>query len=213
LDPSSDFALVADGLEPVTLLPGGASFAAAGTAIAHALRRPVTTHEAAASDGRYTASDVTWHLPVAEVPGRPRLGDVLRDAEGIRWVVLEVVQTTLGSRWQCTSRSLAIAHGLDATITILQAAYPKGLGGAMDPVWQPWKTGIWARIQPLAAETGVEDESRKTTARYRVYVEEPLALDHRHRILGPDGTLYRVLNTTTAGRIGELPTIEVEVVP
>jgi hypothetical protein len=156
---------------------------------------------------------VTWHLPVAETPARPRLGDVLCDAQGVRWVVLDVVQTTFGSRWQCTSRSLTIVHGLDATITILEASYPKGLGGAMDPVWQSWKTGIWARIQPLAAETRLGDQSRETMARCRVYVEEQLALDYRHRIVGPDGTVYRVLRTTTAERIGELPTIDVEVVP
>ena len=83
----------------------------------------------------------------------------------------------------------------------------------MDPVRQTWKTGIWGRIQPLAAETRIGDQSRETLTRCRVYVEEQLALDHRHRILGPDGTLYRVLRTTSAERIGELPTIEVEVVP
>jgi hypothetical protein len=212
-DPSDDFVRAADGLEPVTLLRGGTSAAALGTAIAHALRRAVTTYEAAASDGRYTASDVAWHLPVAEVSTRPRLGDVLRDAQGVRWVVLEVVQTTLGSRWLCTARSLAVAHGLDDTITILQAAYPKGSGGAMDPVWQPWRTGIAARIQPLSAQAGLENESRKTTARCRVFIEEPLVLDHRHRILAAEGTLYRVLGTTAAQRIGELPSIDVEALP
>jgi hypothetical protein len=212
-DPSSDFVRAADGLEPVTLLRGGTSAAAAGTAIAHALRCAVTTREAAASDGRYTASDVVWHLPVAEVSQRPRLGDVLRDAQGVCWVVLDVVESTLGSRWRCTARSLAIAHGLDATITILRAAYPKGTGGAMDPVWQPWRTGISARIEPLSAQTGLEDESRKTTARCRVFIEEQLFLDHRHRILAADGTVYRVLSTTASERIGELPSIDVEVLP
>jgi hypothetical protein len=212
-DPSSDFVRATDGLEPVTLLRRGASATALGTVIAHALRRVATTHEAAPSDGRATASDVTWHLSVAELPEPPRLGDVLRDARGVRWVVLEVVQATLGSRWQCTSRSLALAHGLNDTISILQAAYPKGAAGAMDPVWQPWRTGIWARIQPLAAETGLAEASRQTLARYLVFVEEPLELDHRHRIREPDGTLYRVLRTTRAERIGELPSIEVEVVP
>jgi len=212
-DPSSDFVQAVDGLEPVTLLRRGAGVAALGTVIAHALRQVATVHEAAPSDGRATASDVTWHLSVAELPDPPRLGDVLRDARGVRWVVLEVVQTTLGSRWLCPSRSLAVAHGLNDTITILRAAYPKGAAGAMDPVWQPWRTGIWARIQPLAAETSLAEESRETLARCRVFVEEPLELDHRHRIRGPEGTLYRVLRTTLAQRIDELPSIEVEVVP
>jgi hypothetical protein len=212
-DPSADFVQAADGLEAVTLLRRGANATALGTVIAHALRQAATTREAAPSGGRATASDLVWHLSVSELPEPPRPGDVLRDSRGIRWTVLEIVEATLGSRWQCSTRNLAVAHGLNDMITILQAVYPKGTGGAMDPVWQPWRTGVWARIQPQIAQTALAQSARETLTRCQVLVEEPLELDHRHRIRGPDGTLYRVLATTTAERIDELPSIEVEVVP
>ena len=54
-DPSNDLVQVADGLEAVTLRRRGSTPGGPGTTIAHALRRSVSTREAAASDGRYTA--------------------------------------------------------------------------------------------------------------------------------------------------------------
>ena len=211
-DPSTDFIHSADGLETATLrrrsTPG-----ALGTVITHALRRSVTTREAAASGGRYTASDVTWHLPVAELAEAPRLGDVLCDAAGRHWTVLDVAQTTLGSRWQCTSRSLAVVYGLDDTITILQATYLKSSDGAMEPTWRPWKTGVRARIQPVSTRTDPRQQSRQTSSRHQIFVEESLSLNHTHRILGPEGTVYKVLGATAAQRIGELQTIDAEVTP
>ena len=54
-DPQSDFAQVTDALEPATLRRADGS---GSIALANALRRAVTTREAAASDGKYTTSDV-----------------------------------------------------------------------------------------------------------------------------------------------------------
>jgi len=213
LDPSTDLLQAADGLETVTLLRRGSSASTAGTPIPHALRRAVTTREAAASDGRYTLSDVTWHLPAAELPTPPRLGDIVCDASGRRWAVLDAARTTLGSRWRCTARNLAVVYGLDDTINVLQAAYSKGVGGAMQPNWLPWKTGIRARIQPVATDIDSEYQARASTTRCLIFVEESLTLDHRHRIQGPDGTVYKVVGVNEAERIGELQSIEAEVTP
>jgi len=213
LDPSADFAEVADGTEAVTLRRRGSRPGASGTAIASALRRAVTTREAAESHGRYTASDVTWHLPAEELTGVPRLGDVLVDAEGRRWTILDVQAAALQGRWRCASRNLAVVYALDDTVTILKASYTKEDGGAAEPSWRPWKTGVRARIQPLATTVATEHHARRTATRYRIFVEEDLTLDHTHRIQGADGTVYKVTGTTAAERIGELQTIEAEVTP
>ena len=85
-DPGDDFANVTDGLEPVTLLRPGS----AATSVGGALRAAVSTAEARASDGKYTAGDVVWHLPAAEVSSPPVPGDVIVDAAGGRWTVLAV---------------------------------------------------------------------------------------------------------------------------
>jgi hypothetical protein len=102
---------------------------------------------------------------------------------------------------------------LDDTITVLQAVYTKGEGGAVETAWSPWKTLVRARIQPVVVEVGVENQARQSATRYQIFLEENLALDHTHRIQGPDGTVYKILSTTRAERIGELQTIEAEVTP
>ena len=218
-DPDADFANAIDGLETVTLRRRGSSGA---TVVTHALRRAATTREAAVrnrydtrkevpSDGRHTASDVTWHLPTEQLGDSPRLGDAIVDGQGRSWTILDVQLTTLRSRWRCAARNLAVVYGLDDTISILKASYVKGDGGAAEPAWRPWKTGVRARIQPAVTETATEHQTRRTTTRYRIFVEEDVAVDHNHCIQGPDGTIYRVRGTHGAERIGELQTIDAEV--
>jgi hypothetical protein len=212
-DPAADFAAAADGSEAVTLLRRGDAPGSPGSVVAHALRRAVGVREAAESNGHYTASDVVWHLPVEELGDPPHLGDVIADAAHQQWTVLEVQLVTLRTRWRCAARSLAIVYALDDTITILKAAYTKSSGGAAQAVWQTWKTGVRARIQPAAAAVGSQHRARQTARRAQIFVVENLALDHHCRIQGPDGSVYRVLGSTGAERIGELQTIEAELLP
>jgi hypothetical protein len=212
LDPSDDFSAVCDGLETVTLCRRGSTPGDPGTVVAHALSSGVTMREAAASSGRYTASDVTWHLPVAELPDAPRLGDLIVGGQR-RWTVLEVQRTTLGTRWRCIARSLAVVYGLDDTVTILKATYGKGTGGAAEATWFPWKTGVRARIQPVESRTGSRHEALQSVTRFQIFVEEELALDQSHRILAADGRIYKVLGVRGAERIGELQTIDAESTP
>lgn len=207
-DPTSDFAELIDALETVTVVRPGSS---SSTAVSRALRQPVRTREAAASAGRYTASDVVWHLPVAELPQRPRLGDVIVDAAGQRWTVLDVQQATHGSRWRCVARNLAIAHGLDQYVDIQQATFQKSDTGASEPTWRPWRTGVPARIQPQRLEVAGKHNRLTAVARVTVFLADRLALDLTHRIRGPDGTVYRILAVRQADRIDAL--MEVDVVP
>ena len=100
-DPSDDLADVTDGLTPVTVTRPGSSTA---TDVAHALRRSVRTREAEESEGRYTASDVAWHLPAAELTAAPRPGDVIVDGDGQRWTVLDVQEARLAGTWRCVAR-------------------------------------------------------------------------------------------------------------
>lgn len=220
-DPSADFAKAADGLETVTLRRRGSS---QETVITHALRHTVTTREASRrgrygtskgvpSDGRQTASDVTWHLATEQLSDSPRLGDAIVDADGRRWTILDVQRTTLRTRWRCATRNLALVYGLDDTVTILKASYLKGEAGAAEPTWRPWRTGIRARIQPVAVDVATEHQARRATTRYQIFVEEDLVLDHTHCVRGPDGTIYKVLGSHGAQRIGELQTIEAEATP
>jgi hypothetical protein len=205
-DPSDDLADVADGLTSVTVTRPGSSTT---TDVAHALRRVVRTREAQRSEGRYTAADVTWRLPVSELSAAPRLGDVILDEEGQRWTVLDVHKTTLDGTWRCVSRNLAVVHGLDEYVDVEKASYSKGDGGADEPTWHTWKTGLRAKIQPARVEVKDQHQRRETRAGFTVFLAEDVVVDHTHRIRGADGTTYRVAGYRKADRIDALVEIDV----
>ncbi len=217
-DPSDDFAQIHDALETVTLRRRGSSTQTIITAAARAavglkeatfMNRSNSQKEAGA-DGQYTASDTVWHLSADQLADSPALGDTIVDAAGRRWTVLDVRLLTLQSRWRCVARDLAIAHGLDDTIDIIVANYAKTDGGAVEPTWQVWKTGIRARVQPIGVDMTTERHARRAVERFHIFVEEDLSLDHTHRIRSPNGTVYRIRGTNGADRIGELMKIDAE---
>ena len=207
LDPSGDFASLADGLQAVSLVRRGRS---GSDSIEHALRRSLGMREAAASNGQYTLTDVRWFLPKSECGSGPALGDAIVDSDGNRYAVLAVVGHDLTGLWECTCRDLAIAHGLNDVITIEQAVYAKGEGGAAVPAWHTLRTGIRARIQPVSSTVEGGPDRRQTVNRFRIVVAEELSVDHTQRIRAADGTIYRIIGSTGAGGIGQLQTLEAE---
>jgi len=204
-DPSGDLANVADGLEAVRVTRRGSSVS---TTVAHALRQAVRTREAQRSQGRYTAGDVVWHLPASELTEPPRPGDILVDAGGHRWTVLEAGQAALASRWRCVARDLAVLHGLDDYIDVEKAEFAKGTGGADEPSWHVWKAGLPARIQPASAAVRTEHDQQTTTARFKVFLADDVALDHTMRIRGPDGAVYSIVGLSKAESIDALLEID-----
>lgn len=204
-DPAGDLTVV-DGLEAVSLARPGRSGA---THIEHALRRSMTVQEADQSQGRYTRADVRWFLPQAECPSGPAVGDAIVDARGNRWTVLAVVGRGQTARWECVGRDLAVANRLDDAISIEQAVYTKGPGGAAVATWHTLRTGVRARIQPVTSAVAADSVARRTAQRYRILVAEEWAVDHTQRVRAADGTIYRILGAT-AGGIAQLQTIDVE---
>lgn len=216
LDLSDDLSTVIDQTEAVTLLRRGSTPGGAGTTVAHALRRAITAGEAAIvatsdvqkqvpSDGKLLSHSVVWHLPSGELPDAPELGDVILDGDGVRWTVMTVKRTTLGARWRCETKNVAIAAGWNNTISI-----QKNAGTVESPVWQTRQTGVLARVQPVKAVFDTDADVPATTTTYRIFVEENIALDHTCRILDENGAIYRITSATGMDRIGELQVIEAE---
>lgn len=207
--PAADFADITDGLEAVTLSQRGST----DTAVTNALKRAITTREAAASQGRYTAADVRWHIPIEECVVTPAMGDVIIDGDSVRWTVLEVQKATLESRWACVCRDVAIVAGLDDTIIVDVATYTKGDGGAEEATWRVFQSGVRARIQPDRVEVRIENDARIASKRYLIYADAALDLDQTYRIKDREGNTYTILSITNAERVGEVMTIEAEVSP
>jgi len=203
-DPSTDFEDVVDGLEAVTLVRRGK----AATSIASALQRAIGEREAAASNGQYTSRDVRWHLPDALVGDRPDLGDVILDAAGNRYTILDAQHATLENRWRCIARDLVVFWRLTDWFTIEEATFSKGTGGAAEASWTRLRV-VRGRMQPIGRAMTVEEEARRTTRRWQLFVEEDLGLTHEHRIKAADGTRYAIESVTGPEQIGQVPVIEV----
>ncbi len=221
-NPAPDLPTIADGTETVTLVRRDDPSDAPGTMIQGALRLAVVRRGPVVSNryevrrrvdtfGRFTAGDVVWRLPTAHLPAAPQLGDVLLDAAGGRWTILEVEQPPLGAGWRCTARDLVPAYSLDDSVAVLEPVYVKGCGGAAEATWTVWRTGVRASIQPIREAPALARGTRRTAVRVRILLAENLDLSAAHRIRGPDGTVYRILAVAGRQRLGEPQTIEAEV--
>lgn len=218
LDAKGDFALLAEDRTRVVLCRRGGE----ETPIDGAVRFPAALRELSADqrgvktgDGHYkpsfgqvVAGDAVWHLPQPAGIAAPRLGDVLRDARGERWTILGVESLDRTGRWRCLARNLAVAAGLDDYVDIERFDPAGGESGA----WRTWRTGVRARIQPSSAKVLVRQQTRSTVQRFRIFLEEDLPIDHRHRIRGAGGRRYTVVAYQAAERIGELLQVEAEVI-
>jgi hypothetical protein len=206
-DPSDDFTTVADGLSPVTLTRPGSDLS---IEVPGALRRAVLRRDTMDSDGRYTASDFVWHLPVASLAETPQAGDILVDDADDRWTILGVRPATFGSRWHCMCRNLVSAHGLDETVDIERAVIVRTDAGAEQLSWQPWRADLPARIQPADTSLEPSDERTATVARFRIYLLDDIEIDATCRVRASDGTTYRILGSHRRRRLDELMYLSVQ---
>ncbi len=206
-DPTTDFPAVADGLHPVTLIRPGTGFS---LEVPVALRRAVLRRDTLDSDGRYTASDMVWHLPAGALPEPPRAGEVLVDENGDSWTILGVRPATFSGRWHCVCRNLVAAHGLNETVDIQKALITKTDAGAEQFSWQPWLTGLAARVQPDGTTLKASDERTETVDRFRIYLLDDIQVDATCRAVASDGTTYRILASHRRGRLDELMYLEAE---
>jgi hypothetical protein len=204
-DPSTDFEDVCDGLEAVTLLRRAAST----VAVTSALQRAVKDSEVAASDGKYIGGDTRWHLPVAEVATRPRIGDRIQDAAGEFWHILDVFDETLTARWKCISRNLRIAMGLDTHVRI-QEATVSNVRGVASRIWRTVRTAN-ARIQPTTTANTAEERSSQQIRTATIWFGEDVELKPQSRLIDPRGTIWEVREYTADETLGEFQAATAEV--
>lgn len=198
LDLATDFASITDWLKPVVI---------DGTDVNACLRRAVGVREAAASGGKYTTSDVAFHLDSAECSA-PAIGGTIVDEDG-SWTIISVDWQTFVKRWRCVSRQLAIVGGL--TVTIQQATYTKSTTGAEEPTWANVSTGVSAKVHYESAEVETAHGNRVSISSVKVYFASPQTLGPNYRILASDGAILKVISWDGFNEIDQFFTATCEV--
>lgn len=197
-----DFDAILDTAEAVTLKRRGT---ATTVALAKAWRYEALTQEAQAGVAGVARTDVTWQFSWPEAVDLPRIGDAILDAAGECWTILSVEVRGARSRLRCTARNLRIVHELDDRIEIQQAIWDEGESGPEIIGWQTLQTAVPARIQPEQVTVDHSSDAPTSTATYRVLLADDTPLDHHHRLVGSDGTIYQIVAYTQAERADVLP--------
>ena len=206
LDPSSEFAQWADGLENVTLRRRDSGET---VAITVALRRDVVAQEAEPSGGAALQTDAVWHLQLPAGESPPELGDIVIDARDYHWTIQQTEELPLLGRWKCAARELRVAFGCVDHVDVQRAVWDD-LGSGPEIVgWSYVYTALPVKIQP--EETLVSDTSitPTSTLRFHIILGEAFPLQSDDRFVAADGAIYRLEAIEQADRIDVLPIAKV----
>lgn len=195
---------------------------ALGTYTDHALsatggaakRRAPTWKEQAASAGAYSAKNLVWLLPTANLPSgvTPKAGDVIRDADGVDHTVLEVLVGKFGQTHRCVTIALAVVYELSALGTLERPI--SGRDGAGRPLAAGYDTvaaDVRCRVQPEDGAAGDVDERRVIALRYTAVLATGVAVRAKDRFTA-DGVAYTVLGFRNPERLDELLQLTLELV-
>ena len=217
LDQSRDY-LTWDNTEAVTYQ----SRRAAGgpkAPIPVAKRRPLKKHELSASGGVYTGLDRVWIVPAALLPPGvvPKPADVLTDAKGTPWTVLEAAAAKTDQTWRLTSRDLVLAYDLRDMVNVERAAISYDAAGAAIKAFptgspsggQVLYAGLPARVQLLTGEIAEERGIRGTERAYDVIVGGQVDdVSEAEDRINWNGVYLDIVRLKNAERIDELPVLE-----
>jgi hypothetical protein len=206
LDIAGDFDAIIDLTEAVTLKR---RFSAETVAVPQAWRYSSITQQADASMPGVAQSDVVWQFGWPAETELPRIGDAIIDAANECWSILSIDQRGAKTRLRCTTRNLRVVHQLIDRIEIQEAVWEDSGSGPEIVGWTTLRAAVPARIQPEQTTVDHTADPPTSTTTYRVMLADDTPLDHNHRLIGPDGAIYQILEYTQADRIDTLPVAKV----
>jgi len=205
-----DFSTILDGFEAVTVRR---RHSAALVAVPKAWRYSSLTDQAEADVAGVARSDVVWQFAWDDAIDQPCVGDAIIDAANECWTILAIEERGAKTRLLCRTRNLRIVHELVDRIDVQQAIWEDSGSGPEIVGWTTLRTAVPARIQPDQVVVDNAATPPTSTATYRVLLGEPIALDHNHRIVGPDGSVYEMAEYAQAERVDTLPIATVTKLP
>lgn len=201
-----DFETVVDGTESVVLRRRDQL---QSVTIGVARRQSVVAQEAVPSGGAVQQADTVWHVPMPAGESAPKLGDVLVDAIGSRWTILETRELPTLGRWKCDTRELSVAYGCVDRVDIERAIWEDNGSGPEIVGWAYAFTAIPVKIQPEkmlvdAASTPIVGDSQ-----FHIILSESIPLEPDDRFVAEDGSIYTLQSYEQADRIDALPIAKV----
>lgn len=158
-----------------------------------ALRLPVTSREAAQSEGRYTTRDLVWLVPGQLLTRTPKESDRIVDDDSVPWVVIDYSHSPLDNTYRLTCKNLRIAADLNDLVDLYRPAFTADAAGSLVPSYAVVTSDLVCRIQELTGQV-VEERGKFTTERrYVIYFEDRITVQAEDQIR--DGsTIYQVVD-------------------
>ena len=203
---SSDLGDVIDGLEAVTLRRRESG---AIVSVSTALCRQRTAVEAEPSGGWAQKADADWYLQLPTGEVAPEVGDVVIDATGNHWTVLNIEQQSLLDRWKCMTRELRVSMGCDDLVDVQRAEWDDLGEGLVIVGWDDVYTALPVRIQHDQTELSDTSNAPVATERFTIILGDDFPLTANDRFVASDGAIYRLESIEQADRIDKLPIAKV----
>ena len=68
------------------------------------IRYEISRREVFASNGYFTGQDVVFEIQVSVLSRTPAEGDLITEADGTNWYIVDVQKTTFDTIWRCVTR-------------------------------------------------------------------------------------------------------------
>ena len=157
--------------------------------------------------------DVVWQFTWLDTVDPPQIGDSIIDAANECWTILAIEERGTKTRLRCVTRNLRIVNQLDDRIEIQEAVWEDSGSGPEIVGWTTLRSAVPACIQPDHTTVDNTVDPPTSTSTYRILLADDTPLDHNHRLVGSDGSVYQLLDYTGAERIDTLPMATAEKLP
>jgi len=204
LNIGNDFSTIIDTAEAVTLKRRGS---ADEVAVPKAWRYSSHAQQAEVGMTGVARTDVVWQFAWPDAVDPPQIGESIIDSAIECWTILSNAERGAKTRLRCVTRNLRIVNQLDDRIEIQEAVWEDSGSGPEIVGWTTLRTAVPARIQPEQTTIDNTVDPPTSTSIYRITLDDDTPLDHNHRLVGPDGSVYQLVEYSDAQRIDALPIV------
>ena len=212
MDFSDEILNIADALERVTLERFGSDTVYATDG---ALKRKPRLRDETTINRIVPQSWCHWILPQRDIPSMPRLGDEIVDADGRRWLVHAVDESSVNRLWKCVSYSFEYSFELDDFVDIFKRESVKSAAGTLEHRWVLRLAGVAIKyanetVTAAADNISISDANISGKTTRIVVARNCIDLTPSDRMRFPGGIIYGIVRYHLPKHKNEWIEIELE---